>query len=104
MLLSPQNECGPRCRQPPSTLRCSLPPPAQVAADKLGLNPTAMVMLQVVGGAAGQMISISNILGGRAVMGLQAVPEGQFERAALPAVAAYYVAGTRTSLPFLFMS
>ncbi|KAL4420202.1 hypothetical protein ABPG77_011418 [Micractinium sp. CCAP 211/92] len=75
----------------------------QVAAKKLGLNATAMVMLQIVGGAAGQMISISNILGGRAVMGLQHVPEGRFVQAALPACFAYYVAGTLLALPFLFM-
>ncbi|KAL4448522.1 hypothetical protein ABPG75_005741 [Micractinium tetrahymenae] len=74
----------------------------QVAAKKLGLNATAMVMLQIVGGAAGQMISISNILGGRAVMGLQHVPEGRFVKAALPACLAYYVAGTLLALPFLF--
>jgi len=74
----------------------------QVAAKKLGLNATAMVMLQIVGGAAGQMISISNILGGRAVMGLQHVPEGHFVKAALPACLAYYVAGTVLALPFLF--
>lgn len=48
------------------------------------------------------MISISNILGGRAVMGLQHIPEGQFVRAALPACLAYYVAGTALALPFLF--
>ena len=148
--------------------------PPQVAAKKLGLNATAMVMLQIVGGAAGQvgaawagpyafveghawmaaaldggctcgllfaqllsaepvvasgrrchlplafgkpqaasnpathpaaplqMISISNILGGRAVMGMQHIPEGQFVRAALPACLAYYIAGTALALPFLF--
>lgn len=38
--------------------------PRQVAAQKLGLNAAAMVCLQVVGGAAGQMVSIANILGG----------------------------------------
>lgn len=48
------------------------------------------------------MISISNILGGRAVMGLSHVPEGKFVKAALPACLAYYVVGTLLALPFLF--
>ncbi|PSC70611.1 lactate permease [Micractinium conductrix] len=74
----------------------------QVAAHKLGLNATAMVMLQIIGGAAGQMVAISNILGGRAVMGIQHIPEGEFVKAALPACVAYYVAGTLLALPFLF--
>lgn len=110
-----------------------------MAAKKLGLNATAMVMLQIVGGAAGQMVSISNILGGfpppgrggggegvqthagrgwacashtprlasppaggRAVMGLQGIPEGRFIRAAAPACLAYYLASTVLALPFLF--
>lgn len=35
------------------------PPADQVAAKKLGLNATAMVMLQIVGGAAGQVCACS---------------------------------------------
>lgn len=35
-------------------------------------------------------------------MGLQHIPEGRFVAAALPACAAYYVAGTLLALPFLF--
>lgn len=64
-------------------------------ATQLKCNSSAMHL-------ALQMISISNILGGRAVMGLQHIPEGQFVRAALPACLAYYIAGTALALPFLF--
>lgn len=47
------------------------------------------------------MVSISNVLGARAVMNLQHIPERQFIKAALPAAAMYYCVGTLLSLPFL---
>lgn len=49
---------APPCPPPAHAAAClpCLPTSSQVAADKLGLSATAMVMLQVVGGAAGQMI------------------------------------------------
>lgn len=48
------------------------------------------------------MISIANILGARAALGLQHIPEGRFVSAALPACLLYYVAGTALGAIFLF--
>lgn len=54
-----QRPCKAQCQlaQPwPADQLCRYAPLSlQVAAKKLGLNATAMVMLQIVGGAAGQV-------------------------------------------------
>lgn len=63
----------------PTAAPCSpapLPHCRQVAAQKLGLNVAAMVCLQILGGAAGQMVSISNILGECIVWAVEGVVGG----------------------------
>jgi lactate permease len=76
----------------------------QVAAKSIGVPQTSLLALQAIGGTAGNMICINNIIQARTVVGGRAmhVSEGSFIRKTAPALAAMLVIGTLVSLLFLF--
>jgi hypothetical protein len=75
----------------------------QVAAKSIGVPETALLALQAIGGTAGNMICINNIISARTVVGGQAVhvSEGAFILKTAPALGIMLVVGTLISLPFL---
>ena len=63
-----------------------------------------MSALQALGGTAGNMVCINNIIGARAVVAGDAahVSEGRFILKTAPALAVMLVIGTVVAIPFLF--
>jgi L-lactate permease len=62
-----------------------------------------MLALQMVGGAAGNMICINSFIATRAMIGGELLPvsEGAFIRPTLPALAIMIVVASLAALPFL---
>jgi L-lactate permease len=75
----------------------------QVAAKSIGVSQTALLAVQALGGTAGNMICINNIISARTVVGGRAlnVSEGAFIMRVAPSLGLMLLIGTLVSLPFL---
>jgi L-lactate permease len=74
-----------------------------VAAERIGVPAPALLALQALGGTAGNMICINNIISARTVVGGKAlhVSEGAFIMHVAPCLGAMLLISTLVSLPFL---
>eukprot|EP01026_Neomeris_dumetosa_P010863 TRINITY_DN1400_c0_g1_i5.p1 TRINITY_DN1400_c0_g1~~TRINITY_DN1400_c0_g1_i5.p1 ORF type:complete len:652 (-),score=59.12 TRINITY_DN1400_c0_g1_i5:471-2426(-) len=74
----------------------------QVAAFKIDVSQKTMLAMQTAGATMGNCVCINNIIGAKAVMNMNSIPEGEFIRRTAPVAFLFYLIGTGVGCIILF--